>query len=50
MLNCVTVDVVGGKADGHWSFVAPLSKPRKNHAAAFIGGKIVVAGGENERG
>ncbi len=48
MLNSVTVDVAGGTADGHWSFVAPLSKPRQRHAAAFIGGKIVVVGGENE--
>ncbi len=32
-----------------WSFVAPLSRPRKCHAAAFIGGKIVVVGEENER-
>ncbi len=32
-----------------WNFVAPLSKPRRSHAVAFIGGKIVLAGGENER-
>ncbi len=37
-------------ANGTWTFVAPLPKPRQSHAAAFIGGKIVVAGGIAECG
>ncbi len=49
MLNPATMDAADGAVDGGWSFVAPLSKPRKCHAAAFILGKIVVVGGENER-
>ncbi len=43
------MDVADGAVNGCWSFVAPLYKPRKHHAVAFIGGKIVVVGGENER-
>ncbi len=49
MLHSVTVDAANGMTNGRWNFVAPLSKPRTNHAVAFIGGKIVVAGGQNER-
>ncbi len=49
MLNTSTVDAANNMANARWSFVAPLPKPRKSHAAAFIGAKIVVAGGENER-
>ncbi len=37
-------------ANGTWTFVAPLRKPRQSHAAAFIGGKVVVAGGIAECG
>ncbi len=36
--------------NGTWTFVAPLIKPRKSHAVAFIGGKIVIAGGIAECG
>ncbi len=49
VLNVATMEAADGAVDGNWSFVAPLSKPRKHHAVAFIGGKIVVVGGENER-
>ncbi len=49
MLNPATMDAADGTFNRSWGFVAPLSKPRKCHAAAFIGGKIVVVGGENER-
>ncbi len=49
VLNIATMEAADGAVDGGWSFVAPLSKPRKHHAVAFIGGKIVVVGGENER-
>ncbi len=49
MLNLSTLDTADGAFNRSWSFVAPLSKPRKCHASAFIGGKIVVVGGENER-
>ncbi len=33
-----------------WAFVAPLAKPRQSHAAALIGGNVVVAGGIAECG
>ncbi len=49
VLNVATMEAADGALDERWSFVAPLSKPRKHHAVAFIGGKIVVVGGENER-
>ncbi len=49
MLNPAAMDAADGTLNRSWGFVAPLSKPRKCHAAAFIGGKIVVVGGENER-
>ncbi len=49
MLNPAIRGAVDATVNVCWSFVAPLSKPRKCHAAAFIGGKIVVVGGENER-
>ncbi len=48
MLDTSTVDAANDMANARWSFVAPLAKPRKSHAAAFIGGKIVVVGGGNE--
>ncbi len=47
MLN--SADTANETVNGCWSYVAPLSKPRRSHAVVFIGGKIVVAGGENER-
>ncbi len=31
-----------------WTYVAPLPNPRQGHAAAVIGGKVVVAGGTDE--
>ncbi len=37
-------------AQGDWSFVAPLPKARQSHAAAFLGGKLIVAGGAGECG
>ncbi len=49
MLTSATDDATDWADNRSWSFVAPLSKPRKSHAVAFIGGKIVVAGGEHER-
>ncbi len=49
MLNASNVDAANDMANERWSFVAPLPKPRKSHAAAFIGKKIVVVGGEHER-
>ncbi len=49
MLSTSTVDAANDMANAQWSFVAPLAKARKSHVAAFIGGKIVVTGGENER-
>ncbi len=49
MLNLSTLDTANGAVNGCWGFVAPLSRPLKCHAAAFIGGKIVVVGGGNER-
>ncbi len=33
-----------------WSFVAPLPKARQSHAAAYLGGKLIVAGGAGECG
>ncbi len=48
MLTSATADAANGTVNGCWSYVAPLSKPRKSHAVAFIAGRIVVAGGENE--
>ncbi len=44
-----SADAVYGTVNGCWSYVAPLSKPRRSHAVAFIGLKIVMAGGEKER-
>ncbi len=49
MLRCSNMDAEPS-ANGTWTFVAPLPKPRQSHAAAFIGGKVVVAGGVEERG
>ncbi len=49
MLSCSNMDAEPS-ANGPWTFVAPLPKPRQSHAAAWIGGKIVVAGGIEECG
>ncbi len=49
MLSCSSRDTEP-LANGNWAFVAPLAKPRQSHAAAFIGGKVVVAGGIVECG
>ncbi len=49
MLKPATYVAADATVNVCWSFVAPLSRPRKCHAAAFIGGKIVVVGGGNER-
>ncbi len=49
VLNIATMEAADESVNGGWSFVAPLSKPRKHHAVACIGGKIVVVGGKNER-
>ncbi len=37
------------RSTGQWTYVAPLPNPRQCHAAAVIGGKVVVAGGTDER-
>ncbi len=44
MLECVDAG-----SERQWSYVAPLPDPRQCHAAAAIGGKVVVAGGTNQR-
>ncbi len=49
MLSCSNMDA-DPLANSTWTFVAPLPKPRQSHAAAFIGGKVVVAGGIRECG
>ncbi len=49
MLTCSIMDAEP-TANGTWAFVAPLMKPRQSHSAAFIGGKVVVAGGIAECG
>ncbi len=49
MLNIATTDAADGAVNGCWNVVASLYKPRKHHAVAFIGGKVVVVGGENDR-
>ncbi len=49
MLSCSNMDTEL-TANGTWVFLAPLPKSRQNHAAAFIGGKIVVADGTEECG
>ncbi len=49
MLSCSNMDAEPS-ANNTWTFVAPLPKPRQCHAVAFIGGKIVVAGGIDECG
>ncbi len=49
MLSCSGMDAKP-LANGTWTFVAPLGKPRQSHAAAFIGGKVVVVGGIAECG
>ncbi len=49
MLSCSNLDTEP-LANGNWTFVAPLARPRQSHAAAFIGGKVVIAGGIAECG
>ncbi len=35
---------------GMWSYVAPLPNPRQCHAVTFLEDKVIVAGGNGERG
>ncbi len=43
------IECTGDRSTGQWSYVAPLPNPRQCHAAAVIGGKVVVVGGTAER-
>ncbi len=42
-------DVQTATTTGTWSYVAPLPRPRQCHAATFLEGKVIVAGGSGER-
>ncbi len=48
MLHCSNFDTEAPVNDT-WTYVAPLPSARSSHAAAFICGKIIVAGGTNKR-
>ncbi len=43
------IECTDDRSIGQWSYVASLPNPRQCHAAAVIGGKVVVAGGTDER-
>ncbi len=43
------IECADARSTGQWTYVAPLPNPRQCHAAAVIGGKMVVAGGTDER-
>ncbi len=43
------IECTDARSAGQWTYVAPLPNPRQCHAAAVIGGKVVVAGGTAER-
>ncbi len=49
MLHCSNFDTEAPVNDT-WTYVAPLPSARSSHAAAFICGKIIVAGGRDKRG
>ncbi len=49
MLSCCNWETEP-TALGDWSFVGPLPKARQSHAAAYLGDKLIVAGGTGECG
>ncbi len=42
------IQCTGAGSARQWTYVAPLPNPRQSHAAAVIGGKVVVAGSAGE--